>query len=317
MAIFTRNVLIISLITYFECKCSFSAFVKKCSEKRELEGQVPGRKFMHRLAKRFQKTGTVDKGKPSGRPRTIRNTSNIYSVAQSIIEKSNRSAAKCSKKLDISRTSVRRILRRDLEWSPFKPRVVHMMNEYDHNRRFWFADGMLKLLNNSEGMELLNNFLFLDEVFIKLNSHQCTSNAVYWDETNPNMIVERKLNGYGLMFLLCCTVRGVLVYCFDSIEIPEKFEKFSKKGKRKPKNVYRGMPCNSDTFLYILKEKMVKRDLSMLFPDISLSDIIICMDGSPTHTAGHVTEFMNNTFNLWIGNNSPGLQWPRLHVTFI
>ena len=59
-------------------------------------------------------------------------------------------------------------------------------------------------------------------------------------------------------------------------------------------------------------DRMVKEDLPILFPDIPVSDVVIVMDGSTAHTEKNVTDYMTKTFKLWIGNNSPEIQWPRL-----
>ena len=305
MAKWTAQTLSLALSLFFQCNSSYKAFESKWKEANSYQHTpIPSRKYMSRLVIRFRKTGSIHKVKPPGRPKSVRVETNIYAVAQHLVEKPTDSVKNCKDELDISRTSIRRILRQDLKYKPYRPRIVHMLKPVDYNRRFWFCDRMLKLLD--QNIELLNNFLFMDEVYVKLNGHMCTRNLVFWDNVNPNMIVERTLNGHGIMFLVCCSVRGALVYAFDSVEIPEIFEKDRSKKRR----VFHSMPSNAKTFLYVFKEKMLS-DLKIMFPDINLSDIIVCLDGCRTHTEAKVTEFLNKTFNFWIGNNSPVVQWPR------
>lgn len=304
MVTLANSLLIKALQLYFECKSSYKSFEKQWKKMDYGNSQIPSRKFMYRLANRFEKTGSILKRKPTGRPKSVRNIENSYAVAQKMVEIPGISARNCAKALGLDRCTVRDILKKDIQWKPFKARIVHMLNNNDYNRRFWFCEDMMKFLGNDS--EILNNFLFMDEVFVKLNGNMCTRNLYFWDSENPNMVVERKLNGYGLMFLVCISVRGILVYCFDSLEIPTRYEQIKRKN-----NVYRKMPCNSSTFLYILRERMTKNDLQILFPDLPVSEIIPCMDGSRVHTEREVTAFMNSTFNVWIGNNSPHYQWPR------
>lgn len=128
----------------------------------------------------------------------------------------------------------------------------------------------------------------------------CTQNVRFWDDVNPFRTYETKLNAAGLMVLSAVSTRGSLLYFFDSIDIPAVY-KPSKQTIRK--NGYRTMPANAATFLYLMKDRIVK-DLQDLFPDVDLSDVVPCFDGASIHRERHVTEFMNQNFKMWFGYNS-------------
>ena len=187
----------------------------------------------------------------------------------------------------------------------------HKLDAIDKNRRFWFCNELIRRIKIDS--TLLPRMIFFDEVYIKLNSHACTYNLYYYDKENPNMIVNRKSNGQGLMFLVRVSTRGYLIYCFDTETIPERFAKdknLSKKCKnnRSLKRPYGRMPCNSGSFLDLFKSKVLP-DMGTLFPDIPTEDIIVVLDGSSVHTEKNVTSFLSNTFKDWYGNNSD-LGWP-------
>jgi transposase len=72
---------------------------------------------------RFNETGSNMNRSGSGRPRTATNVANQEAVANEIAANPStkfNSARKLSRRLSISRTSVRRILKRDLRLFPYK-----------------------------------------------------------------------------------------------------------------------------------------------------------------------------------------------------
>ena len=70
--------------------------------------------MIRRLIGRFQKQGPVSDFPRSGRPRTIRTEENIERVQVGIQEEPGTSTRRRSGQLGVSRTSLRRILRRDI-----------------------------------------------------------------------------------------------------------------------------------------------------------------------------------------------------------
>ena len=138
------------------------------------------------------------------------------------------------------------MLKKDINWKPFKPKFIQRMNEMTFNLRFTFCDSLLHIIN--EKPDILSDCIFFDEVFIKLNGTMCTQNLRYWSDINPHMTVTRSLNANGLMILVGVSVRGILFYFFDSKDIPERFARHGKKRR----NIYHSMPCNSKTFLFLL-----------------------------------------------------------------
>jgi len=64
---------------------------------------------------------------------------NIAAVAQSVLEQPSTSTRHRSQNLNISRTSLRRILNKDLGMKPYKVQLVQELKPHDHPMRFWFA----------------------------------------------------------------------------------------------------------------------------------------------------------------------------------
>lgn len=70
--------------------------------------------------RKFEATGSVLKQKPAGRPRSTRTEDTIEQVRASVQRNPGLSTRKRSAELMVSRTSLRRILLKDLKLHPYK-----------------------------------------------------------------------------------------------------------------------------------------------------------------------------------------------------
>lgn len=75
---------------------------------------------MQSLIARFVETGLLGDLKKSPRPRTARSSENVAAVAESVRETLGTSIRHRSQKLNISRTSLQRILTKDLHLQAYK-----------------------------------------------------------------------------------------------------------------------------------------------------------------------------------------------------
>ena len=291
-----------ALLVYIECGQNYSAFSMTWREISHLP--TPSRKFMNRLNEKYRNRGTVAPKRKSGRPRSKRTWDVQLMVALHFTENPTSSPDEFVKTHGLcSRSSVRRILKEDLGLKPFKPKILHKLNLGDYSKRYWFCHYLLKTIE--EKPDMLSNMIFFDEIHLKLNEIRCTRNLYYYSDKQPNMQIERSTNGAGIMVLVGISVRGVLIYFFDSEDLPHKFA-------RKPmkRQTYRALPANSSTFLYLLTHKIMP-DLEIMFPDLPSNEIIPVLDGASLHRESSVTSFLTEHFKFWLGNNSSGtIQWP-------
>uniref|UniRef100_A0A1I7WH57 HTH_Tnp_Tc3_2 domain-containing protein n=1 Tax=Heterorhabditis bacteriophora TaxID=37862 RepID=A0A1I7WH57_HETBA len=87
------------------------------------------RMALHRTVKRYQELGILKDHPRSGRPRSV-NTSRIRKmVKKKILRDNKRSMRKMASDLNISSTSMRRIVKDELGFYPYKIRQVHMLTE--------------------------------------------------------------------------------------------------------------------------------------------------------------------------------------------
>ena len=109
-------------------------------------GQGPAEIFQHlngavslitikRWCKMICESGAIQLSTSSGRPRTIRTKQSIQKVKQRLTRKKKISTRKLALELDISRTSVRRILKDDLHLRSYKKVVEPLLTNEQKAKR--------------------------------------------------------------------------------------------------------------------------------------------------------------------------------------
>jgi len=91
-------------------------FTKKSSELfcTPNRKEMPSTQFVDQFVKRIRQTGSLLDKATRSRARPLRSIENIAAVAQSMLEQLSTSTCHGSQNLNISRTSLRRILNKDL-----------------------------------------------------------------------------------------------------------------------------------------------------------------------------------------------------------
>ena len=73
------------------------------------------------------------------KPKTVRTPENINAVVESVCEALSTSIHRCSKQLNISETSLRRILHKNLGIMPYKVLLIPKLKPIDRSTRSRFA----------------------------------------------------------------------------------------------------------------------------------------------------------------------------------
>lgn len=155
---------------------------------------APNRSTIWRILKKFKTERTlhnVNKGR-SGRPKTVRSPENIESVRRSVRQSPKKSSRRRSQELNVSRSSIRRILKLDLHLFPYRIQVKHKLTENDKQARVsmceWFNDMM------EEDEDWIDNVWFSDEAHFHLDGHVNSKNTVFWGSNAPDMVLQRPLH---------------------------------------------------------------------------------------------------------------------------
>ncbi|KAM8702697.1 hypothetical protein ACLKA7_000827 [Drosophila subpalustris] len=104
---------------------------------------------------RVRKTGMLVDKPTRVRTRPLRSTENIAAVAENVREQPSTSTRHRSQQLDISRTSLIRILHKDLAMKPYKVQLVQQLKPIDHPNRLLFANWVADRLAEDENPHIV------------------------------------------------------------------------------------------------------------------------------------------------------------------
>ena len=102
----------------------------------------PTSKNIWSLVKKFDETGSLEDQPRSGRPRSISTDENKERVLKAYEENPTTSQRRASLELNLSRSSLRRMMT-ELGLKPYRPQLLHALNEDDPDRRREFASTFL------------------------------------------------------------------------------------------------------------------------------------------------------------------------------
>ena len=144
--------------------------------------------YEYRAVKRFEETGSVtdSRHRNSGRPKSIRNATNIAEVRQVIGETSQISLRKVLGNIanQASRTRVHRMLRFEIKLTPYTISVMQHFKDSDIESRLHFAHD-----------QIADVIWFSDEAHFHLNAQVNKRNCWFWGSEKPDLFLEKPLHG--------------------------------------------------------------------------------------------------------------------------
>ena len=141
----------------------------------DLNGII-GLSTVKRWCKIIKETGSINLSKPSGRPCTVRTKAAIKKVKQQLQREKNVTTRKLSKKIGIPRTSLRRILKNDLKYCPYK-RIIEPALTDDHKaKRKKFANWVRTNFKKEQTMKII----FSDEKMFDIDGVYNSQNERIW-----------------------------------------------------------------------------------------------------------------------------------------
>jgi len=259
---------------------------------REMAKQHPEKKVLSkmkikRLVDRFEKTGSVTDGRHSnpGRPKSVRSAENIASIQDVISETPQRSVRKILGDVTntVSRSSVHRILRYDLNLKPYTLSIMQHLKENDIESRLHFAHWVK---TNPAIVDLL---WFSDESHFYLNSAINKKNCRHWGTEKPEYHLEKSLHSEKVTVWAALSKDGIIGPFF--------FE--DQDGHAET--------INSERYLCILKKKFVP---ALRRKGFSLDHIWFQQDGATPHTSSAVLDWIKDTFEDRVISLKTQYAWP-------
>ena len=256
----------------------------------------PSRQTVRRCLNKFNGRGELKDKHRSGRKR-VRDDNMIATVGAFF---SINNDASINTFIDefgniISRSTIWRILRNDLQWKPYRPRRVHRLLPGDDVKRFWCLDKLLKMQNDDP--TFIVKIIWSDECIFKLNGSIATNNVVHWADKNPHFTYQKSTNRSGIMVFAAISVVGVISIAFFD-------ETRANQNKKKRNSVTKA------SYTEVIEEKFIP-DLANIYPDIDEREQLYFMqDGASSH---RIPVILNQHFgNKWLGNSKHDapIFWP-------
>ena len=126
--------------------------------------------------KMIKGTGSVNLLKPPGRPRTIRTKTNIKKAKLRLAQKKRTSTRELAAEMCISRTSTRRILRKDLGYFPYTKIKQPKLTDLQKKKRVQFVNWILNYYTKDN----IGRWLLSDEKFFDLDGVYNSQNNRVW-----------------------------------------------------------------------------------------------------------------------------------------
>lgn len=248
--------------------------VQRAFRSRYKTRNAPTANTIKDIAKKFESTGSVHDMARKGKGETeFRKT--VRKQVQALIESDCQlSLNDVRPNTDASRSTVYRVLKKDLGLKPYRFKERQKLQEADKPKRLAFAQWFLDLPADSEML-----ILFSDEAYFHLTPSNNPQNNRMWLPAQPNTTIERPLQDEQV--LVWCGISGTRIYG------PYFFESY----------------VNQHNYLAMLQ--------NFLWPKVlrteGYKNLYFQQDGAPAHKANIVQEWLKDKFkNRFISKS----QWP-------
>ncbi|KAJ8912063.1 hypothetical protein NQ315_016752 [Exocentrus adspersus] len=183
------------------------------------------RSTVSKLLKKFNQTGAIKDLSKSGRIKTATTEDKSLDVCVMLEDDLHLSTRQISRELDISQTSIMKILH-DNKFHPYKVRLVQELSDDDFDRCEEFADTMMEKCYDQNNPNFLNNVMFSDEATFCIDGNNPTPNihkrfnvwaGIIGDKIIGPFFIEGNLNGPAYLNLLQNSIIPELARLFPNL----------------------------------------------------------------------------------------------------
>lgn len=170
------------------------SFAETVRQLRQVFGcnNVPNESTVRRLITKFETKFTLMDQKIIVRRRPCRSLKNIATVRESVAENQGTSIRHRSQELNISRSTMQRILVKDLHLHAYKVQLVQEIKPSDHAQRREFADWVLE--HHQINADFSKKIIFSDEAHFQLDGYVNKHNCRVWGAENPRVILKQPMH---------------------------------------------------------------------------------------------------------------------------
>lgn len=166
----------------------------------------PSTQLIGKWVRSFREQGPVV-GHGPGVSRTVRTDETIEAVRRDVIANPRLSLRKRSAALNLKKTTVHKIIKKDLEFHPYKIQITQKIKQSDYGLRLTYARTMLGRFPRPRGYE---NIIFSDEAHFLLDGSVNKQNCRYWATENPEELHEKPLHSEKVTVWCGINAKGII-----------------------------------------------------------------------------------------------------------
>lgn len=267
-SLFEINEYVDMLLIFGECHKS-GREAQRLYRERFPDRRCPDHKTFQSTENILRETGSLPSiKKPKQRVKRATGENNAAIVLGHVIINPHDSTRSIAEQCGISKTSVRRILKKE-NYHPYKISLNQALNPADFERRLEFIADIN--VRKQDDNDVLSKILWSDESHFYNNGTVNRHNSHYWADVNPHWMRENNFQN----------IWGVNVWCgiIDEYLIGPYF--------------YNGI-LTGERYLHFIRDV-----LPGLLEEVPLNirqSILLQQDGAPPHNALIVTNFLNENF---------------------
>lgn len=238
----------------------------------------PTRVTIHRICLKFDETGSVERKKSSGRPKTVVTDDNRDVVRAAFEQTPSMSISRASRQLGIPASSVQRILK-EIKMKPYEMTRMQALNEDRALKRYKFAERFIAMVDAHPSF--MDRIVWTGESCFRLDGHH---------QESIQQSIENADFASSSTELDCPTLCVWAGIWSGGIIGPFYFNDAT---------------LNGDSYLNML-EMQVWPALQAL----PIHEMFLQQDGTPAHYKANVRAWLDEKFpQRWIGRGGP-ISWP-------
>ncbi|XP_043224374.1 uncharacterized protein LOC122382732 [Amphibalanus amphitrite] len=251
--------------------------------------KAPSYNSILRLTEQFVREGDLGNlsRKSSGRKKTTRTPENIEKVKHLVRKQPSKSSRHLAQEAGTSRTSLLRILKKDLKMKPYKVTTCQKLSQKHMMERRAFAAWLTD--EDSKNPDFAQNIWFSDEAHFHLDGSVSSQNSRFWSTEKPDVVQEKSLHSSKVTVGCALSGRGIVG--------PVWFEDGSGDTVTVDQQRYQAVLMN------FWKQAKTKYG--------SLMDLMwLQQDGAPPHTAKATLKWIENHFGDRLVSRGASRNWP-------
>lgn len=270
---------------FYQSGSSISITVRQLNAKFG-KNKCPSKPTIYSLVNAFETFGSVADRPKSGRPRSARMFENIVKTHESVDVNESTSIRHRAQELNLSRSSLSRIMHDDLHLKAYKITLVQQLKESDHQCRRNYCNW---LLNRSVGdPDFWQKIIMTDEAHFHLSESVINrQNCRIWATEQPCVLKEEPLHSPKVTVWCGIWTKGVIgPYFFEDAA-----------GKT--------VTVNGERFRH-----MIETFLKLYLVDFNVENIYFQQDGATSHTSKKTIALLQEIFPSRLISRFGDVDWP-------